>query len=151
MTETEDRLYEKQNACRNRTFHSQNAQQDFLCSARHSLDTLQKSEVFTNFCSVIGRHIMVSKIIPLPHERVLCFLNKSNSQKICSVCARHHMSMNFTNRNWEGYYAYSSRVVGKIVPILLIGVRTLTLLRSRHKKPSNSYGSRSTSVWFMIS
>jgi len=40
--------------------------------------------------------------------------------------------MNFPPRNWEGYYAYSSRVGGKLC--LLIGVRTLPLL-SRHKNP----------------
>jgi hypothetical protein len=31
-------------------------------------------------------------------------------------------------RNWEGYYAYSSRVERKLC--LLIGVRTLPLMRS---------------------
>jgi hypothetical protein len=39
--------------------------------------------------------------------------------------------MNFPTRNWEGYYAYSSRVEGKLC--LLLGVRTLPLFRSRHK------------------
>jgi hypothetical protein len=107
-----------------------------LCSARHSLDTLQKSDVFTNFCSVIWRCTLWCPIIPSPHEPVFCFLNKSKHlQKICSVCARHHMSMNFTNRNWERYYACSSKGGREIVPTLLIVVRTLTLVRSRHKNP----------------
>jgi len=39
--------------------------------------------------------------------------------------------MNFSLRNWEGYYAYSSKVGG----FLHIGVRTLPLLRSRHTNP----------------
>jgi hypothetical protein len=43
------------------------------------------------------------------------------------------MSINFPSRNWEGYYAYSSRSGGKLC--LLVGVRTLPLLRSRHKDP----------------
>jgi hypothetical protein len=47
--------------------------------------------------------------------------------KICSGCGGHLISMNFPLRNWEGYYAYFSKV--------LVGVRTLSLLRSRHKNP----------------
>jgi hypothetical protein len=39
----------------------------------------------------------------------------------------------FPSKNWEGYYAYSSRVGGKFC--LLIDVRTLPLLRSGHKNP----------------
>jgi len=35
--------------------------------------------------------------------------------------------------NWDGYYAYSSRMGGKLC--LLVGARTLPLLRSRHKNP----------------
>jgi hypothetical protein len=57
----------------------------------------------------------------------------THSKKICSVCGGHLISMNFPPRNWEGYYAYSSRVGEKLC--LLVGVRTLTLLRSRHKNP----------------
>jgi len=54
------------------------------------------------------------------------------SEKICNVCGGHLIFMNFPPRNWEGYYAYSSRVGGKLC--LLIDVRTLPLL-SRHKNP----------------
>jgi hypothetical protein len=43
----------------------------------------------------------------------------------------HHISMNFPLRDWDGYYAYSSRVGRKLC--LLIGVRTLLLLNSRHE------------------
>jgi hypothetical protein len=39
----------------------------------------------------------------------------------------------FPSKNWEGYYAYSSRVGGKLC--LLIIVRTLPPLRSGHKIP----------------
>ncbi len=53
-------------------------------------------------------------------------------EKTCSVCGAHLIFMNFPPRNWEGNYAYSSRVGGKLC--LLIGVRTLPLL-SRHKNP----------------
>jgi hypothetical protein len=53
-----------------------------------------------------------------------------HSEKICSVCGGHIISMNFPPRNWEEYHAYS-RVGVKLC--LLIGVRTLSLLRSRHK------------------
>jgi len=55
-------------------------------------------------------------------------------EKICSVCGGHLIPMNFPLRNWEGYYAYSPGVGEKLC--LLIGVRTLPLLRSRHKNPS---------------
>jgi hypothetical protein len=41
--------------------------------------------------------------------------------------------MNLLPRNWEWYYAYSSRVGRKLC--LLISVRTLPLLRCRHKNP----------------
>jgi len=34
--------------------------------------------------------------------------------KICNVCGGHFTSMNFPPRNWEGYYAYSSRVGRKL-------------------------------------
>ncbi len=54
-------------------------------------------------------------------------------QKILSVCRGHLLSMDFHPRNWERYFAYSSRVGGKLC--LLIGVRTLPLLRSRHMNP----------------
>jgi hypothetical protein len=47
-------------------------------------------------------------------------------EKICSVCGRHHISINFSRRNWEGYYAYSSRIGGKLC--LFIGVRTLSFI-----------------------
>jgi len=56
-----------------------------------------------------------------------------HSKKICSVCGGHIISMNFPPRNCEGYYAYSSRVGEKLC--ILIGVRTLPLLRSRQKYP----------------
>jgi hypothetical protein len=55
------------------------------------------------------------------------------SKKISSVCGGHLISMIFPLRNWEGYYAYSSRMRGKLC--LLIGVRPLSLLWSRHKNP----------------
>jgi hypothetical protein len=59
------------------------------------------------------------------------FLNYvKHLEKICSVRGGHLTSMNFPLRNWEGYCAYSLRVGGKLC--LLIGVRTLPLLRSRH-------------------
>jgi hypothetical protein len=54
-------------------------------------------------------------------------------EKICNVCAGYLIAMNFPPRNWEWYYAYSSRVGGKLC--LLISVRTLPLLRCRHKNP----------------
>jgi hypothetical protein len=41
---------------------------------------------------------------------------------------------------WEGYYAYSSIVGGKLC--LLIGVRTFSLLRSRHNIPPNFLGGK---------
>jgi tryptophan-rich sensory protein len=54
-------------------------------------------------------------------------------EKICNVCEGHLISMNFSPTNCEGYYAYSSRVEGKLC--LLIDVSTLSLLRRRHKNP----------------
>ncbi len=53
-------------------------------------------------------------------------------EKICNVCEGHLISMTFSPTNCEGYYAYSSRVEGKLC--LLIDVITLSLLR-RHKNP----------------
>jgi hypothetical protein len=53
-------------------------------------------------------------------------------EKICSVCGGHLVSINLS-RNWEGYYAYSSRMGGKLC--LLVTVRTLMLLMSRHNIP----------------
>jgi hypothetical protein len=52
-------------------------------------------------------------------------------EKIGSECGRHVIFMDFPPRNREGYYAYSSRVKGKVS--LFIFVRTLPLLRSRHR------------------
>jgi len=57
MTEIEDRLYENKMLAETE-LSILKMPNKILCSARHSLDTLQKSEVFTNFCSVIGRHII---------------------------------------------------------------------------------------------
>jgi hypothetical protein len=44
-----------------------------------------------------------------------------HSEKICNLCGGYLISMNFLSRNWEGYYAYSSRVGGNLC--LLISVR----------------------------
>ncbi len=41
---------------------------------------------------------------------------QSTWNKFISLCGGHLTSMNFSLRNWEGYYAYSKRVGGKIVP-----------------------------------
>jgi hypothetical protein len=56
-----------------------------------------------------------------------------NPKALFSVCGGHFISMNFPPRNWEGYYANSSRVGGKLY--LIIGVKTIPLLRGRHKNP----------------
>jgi hypothetical protein len=37
-------------------------------------------------------------------------IHKALWRKFVSVCGRHLLSMNFPLTNWEGYYAYSSRV-----------------------------------------
>jgi hypothetical protein len=47
-------------------------------------------------------------------------------EKICSVCGGHFISMNFPPRNWEGYYASSSKMGVKLC--LRIGVRTLPFI-----------------------
>jgi hypothetical protein len=57
--------------------------------------------------------------------------NVKHLEKICSVFGGHLISINFPPRNWEAYYAYSSRMGGKLC--LLVGGRTLPLLMSRHK------------------
>jgi hypothetical protein len=49
-------------------------------------------------------------------------------EKICSVHGGHLICI-----NWEEYYAYASRVGGKLC--LLISVRTFPVLRGRHKNP----------------
>jgi hypothetical protein len=59
--------------------------------------------------------------------------NVKHLQNICSVCGEHLLSINFPPRNWDGYYAYSSRMGEKLC--LLVGIRTLPLLRSRHTNP----------------
>jgi hypothetical protein len=35
-------------------------------------------------------------------------------ERNCSGCGRHLISINFPHKNWEGYYAYSSRMGGKL-------------------------------------
>ncbi len=58
--------------------------------------------------------------------------NVKHSEKICSVFGGHLIiSINLPSTNWEGYYAYSSRIGGKLC--LLVVLRTLPLLISRHK------------------
>jgi hypothetical protein len=52
--------------------------------------------------------------------------NIKHLKKFLNVCGGQLMSMNFPPRNWERYYAYSSRVEGKLC--LLIGVRTLSFI-----------------------
>jgi hypothetical protein len=52
-------------------------------------------------------------------------LRVKHLEKICSVCGGHLIFINLPPRNWEGYYAYSSRMGGKLC--LLVGVRTLLL------------------------
>jgi hypothetical protein len=55
------------------------------------------------------------------------FCDINHSKKNCSVFGRHFISMNFIPRNWEGYYAYSSKVGGKLC--LFIGVKIVPLPR----------------------
>jgi hypothetical protein len=62
------------------------------------------------------------------------YKNVKHSEKICSVCGGHLRSINFL----EGYYAYSLRMGGELC--LVVGVRTLPLLRSKHKDSPHSYG-----------
>jgi hypothetical protein len=59
-----------------------------------------------------------------------------HSEKICSVFGGLLISIILHPRKWEGYYAYSPIVGGKLC--LLIGVRILPLLRSRHNVPPTS-------------
>jgi hypothetical protein len=37
-----------------------------------------------------------------------------HSEKLCSVCGGHLISMTFLPRNWEGCSAFSARVGGKL-------------------------------------
>jgi len=58
--------------------------------------------------------------------------------------------MNFPPKNWDEYDAYSTRVGEKLC--LLIGVRTLPLLRSRHKhtlvhRPDDLHRFGSREIW----
>jgi hypothetical protein len=69
-----------------------------------------------------------------PLGSVMFSAHRKHSQKICRACGGHLISMNFTPRNWEGYYACLLIKGGReIMPT--IGVRTLSLLPSRHKNP----------------
>ncbi len=45
------------------------------------------------------------------------------------------MSMNFPPRNSEGYYAYSSRVGGRLCLIIDVGTLPLLLRSTRHMNP----------------
>jgi hypothetical protein len=49
------------------------------------------------------------------------FIQVKHLEKLSCVCGRHLISINFSPRNWEGYYAYSSRMGRKLC--LLIGVK----------------------------
>ncbi len=60
------------------------------------------------------------------HRMTLCMgilLWVKHWEKIFNVCGGYVIAMNFPPRNWKGYYAYCSRVGGKLC--LLISVRTL--------------------------
>jgi hypothetical protein len=72
----------------------------------------------------------------VPSHWELCWLLVKTHKavgEICSLFRGHLIFINFPPQNWEGYYAYSSRIGGKLC--LLIGVRTLPLLRSRQNPP----------------
>jgi len=69
-------------------------------------------------------------------------------EKICSVCGGHNISITFPPRNQEGYYAYSSKIGRKLC--LIVCVRTLSLLRSRHKNPCIHTPCDLQRFWFMI-
>jgi hypothetical protein len=53
---------------------------------------------------------------------------------ICSVVGGHLIFIDFPPRRWQGYYAYSSIVVGFLH--LKVAIISLPLLRSRHNIPS---------------
>ncbi len=63
----------------------------------------------------------------------MAVLHPQGPKKICNICEGHLTSINFPPRNWEGYHAYLSGLGGKLG--LLVHVRTIPLLRSRHKYP----------------
>jgi len=69
-----------------------------------------------------------------PRLTIKGYIKVMHLKKICSVCGGHLIFINFPPSNWEGSYAYFSRM-GRKLCLLEVGVRTLPLLRSRHKHP----------------
>jgi hypothetical protein len=61
------------------------------------------------------------------------FTNGKHLEKRCSVFGGHLISINFSPRKWEEYYAYSSIVRGSLH--LEVGIISLPLLRSKHSIP----------------
>jgi len=64
----------------------------------------------------------------LHHKMCEAYRCIKHLEKICNVHGGHLICI-----NWEEYYAYASRVGGKLC--LLISVRTFPVLRGRHKNP----------------
>jgi len=61
------------------------------------------------------------------------FTNGKHLEKRCSVFGGHLISINFSPRKWEEYYAYSSIVRRSLH--LEVGIISLPLLRSKHSIP----------------
>jgi hypothetical protein len=51
------------------------------------------------------------------------YIKVMHSKKICNVCGRHLIFINFPPRNWKRYYAYYSRM-GKKLCLFKLGVKT---------------------------
>jgi hypothetical protein len=62
---------------------------------------------------VLSSHLE-ARLLGIVHLKTFTSNKKNPSlkhlEKICSVFEGHIISINFPPRNWEGYYAYSSRL-----------------------------------------
>jgi hypothetical protein len=65
-------------------------------------------------------------------DRISLLSAVKHSEIFCRLCGGHLISMIFPPRSWEGYNA-SLTAGWKLC--LLIGLRTLPLLKSRHNNP----------------
>jgi hypothetical protein len=78
----------------------------------HSIYTLTLNLHLAIVVNAVGTRVMLQFFPPQP---ALClaffsltiFCTHKGLGEVCSVCGGHLISMNFSPRNWEGYYLYS--------------------------------------------
>jgi hypothetical protein len=88
---------------------------------------------YKEFPNVFGRHLISVNIQPTKEKEFSYYLkNGRDLTPKFVVCGGHLISINFPPRNWEGYYAYLSRMGGKLCLLVEDGREIMPTCRCKN-------------------